>query len=86
MASTNRTKAPKRRASATPDRPLNFDDPLLTKPQVAEALGVTERWVHRALGEGRLPYVKVGKLVRFRRSDVVAFIEAQRIPARGEDQ
>jgi excisionase family DNA binding protein len=77
------TSKKRKRASASPDRPLNFEDPLLTVPQVAEALGVTERWVRRALGECRLPYVKVGKLVRVQRSDVVAFIEAQRIPPRG---
>jgi excisionase family DNA binding protein len=73
-----------KRASASPDRPLNFNDPLLTKPQVAEALGVSERWVKRALEEGRFPKVKVGKLVRVRRSDVEAYIEANVIPAQSD--
>jgi excisionase family DNA binding protein len=69
----------KKRATASPDRPLDFADPLLTRKQLAEALGVTERWVSRSHEMGRLPYVKVGKLIRFRRSDVVKYIEANRV-------
>lgn len=56
--------------------------PLLNKEELAAALGVTTRWVRRALDEGRLPYIKVGRLVRFRLSDVEAYIEANVIPAR----
>jgi len=75
---TSKTK----RASATPDRVLTVDDPLLAKSEAAALLGVTERWVNRAILERTLPYIKVGKLVRIRRSDVLAFIEAQTHPAK----
>lgn len=76
MAST------KERASANPKRELpTRGDALLTRPEVAEVLGVTVHWVYRAIAERRFPYVKVGKLVRVRRSDVDAYIEAQSVPA-----
>jgi predicted DNA-binding transcriptional regulator AlpA len=38
-------------------------------------LGVTEHWVKSATGLRRFPHVKVGRLTRWRRSDIVAFIE-----------
>jgi excisionase family DNA binding protein len=76
MAST------KERASANPKRELpTRDDALLTRPEVADMLGVTVHWVNRALAQHRFPQVKVGKLVRVRRADVLAYIEAQSIPA-----
>jgi len=53
----------------TPDR-------LLTPQEVAARLGVTDRWIRRALAEGRLEVVKLGRLNRFRESYVEAFIQA----------
>ena len=67
-----------RRASASLERELpTRDDALLSKDEVAQMLGVTKRWVERAVGRGDFPHVKVGKLVRVRRSDLVAYIEKQ---------
>jgi excisionase family DNA binding protein len=54
------------------------DEALLSKAEVAEMLGVNERWVQRAIAKGRFAHVKVGKLVRVRLGDVRAYIEAQR--------
>ena len=51
-------------------------DRLLTPQEMAERLGVTERWLRRALAEGRLEVVKVGRLNRFRSSYVEQFIAA----------
>lgn len=54
---------------------------LLDTFEVAEILGVSPDWV-RAHSNGNrqpaLPSVSLGKLIRFRRADVEAFIEAQR--------
>lgn len=55
-------------------------DPLLTSAQVAEALGVHENTIHnwRFLGRHPLPYVKIGgRLIRYRASDVKAFIDSK---------
>lgn len=50
---------------------------LLTPKQAAEALGVKtstlEVW--RCTGRYDLPFVKSGRLVRYRESDIAAFIE-----------
>jgi len=54
---------------------------MLSIPEVAHALGVSPRWVRRAVIERRLPYVKVGRLVRFDANDVEAFIATNRIEA-----
>jgi excisionase family DNA binding protein len=39
--------------------------PLVDRPEVAQYLAVSERWVLRSVAEKRLPYVKLGRLVRF---------------------
>ncbi len=50
---------------------------LLTPKQVAERLGITTHTlaVWRCEGRYALPYVKSGRLVRYRESDIAAFIE-----------
>jgi excisionase family DNA binding protein len=49
---------------------------LLTREQVAKQLGVSPRTVARlALESGELPYVRIGRLARFRPADVTALIE-----------
>lgn len=58
---------------------------LLTPKQVSEAIGITEGALanQRTLGTGA-PYVKVGKLVRYRPADVQAWIERCTADANGE--
>lgn len=41
--------------------------------------GITVRHLKRLKGEGRIPFYKVGKPVRFRRQDLDQFIEACRV-------
>jgi excisionase family DNA binding protein len=52
---------------------------LLTVGQVSETLQVSADWVqaHCSRRAPRLPYVKVGKLLRFRRADIDRFIATQ---------
>lgn len=49
---------------------------LLEASEVAEVLGITEGTlaVWRVTGRYNLPYVKSGRLVRYRQADVDAFI------------
>ena len=49
-------------------------------PEVMEMLGVKLKWVNSAVAKKRFAYVKTGKLVRFRRSVIEAYIEAQTVP------
>lgn len=48
---------------------------LLNQQEVAELLHTTERHIRRLVAERRIPYVKVGRLVRFVPSDVAEWIE-----------
>lgn len=51
---------------------------MLTRPEAAEILGKTERWMRLAMARGDLSYVKVGKSVRFTEADIEAFIDKNR--------
>jgi excisionase family DNA binding protein len=55
---------------------------LLDIGAVAERLGVTQRHVRRLLAERRIPYVKVGRFMRFDPTDIADWIRAARVPAR----
>ncbi|MGH3056286.1 MAG: helix-turn-helix domain-containing protein [Gaiellaceae bacterium] len=69
---------PKQRVTTSPKRELPKDpDALLTKQEVAQYLGVTLHWVEkRAIPLNYFPHIKVGKLIRVRLSDLLAYIEA----------
>lgn len=58
---------------------------FLDVEQTAAYLGVTERWVRRAVTERRIPFHKLGHYVRFRVDDLDAYLAAQRVPAIGGD-
>lgn len=53
-------------------------DPLLTKKEVAEHLGVSMVTMERFIGERRFPFVKIGAQVRIKRSDLELFIDSDR--------
>ena len=52
---------------------------LLTKKDVMRIFGVTERTVNRFMETGKLPYIKLGRAVRFDPKDVQALIERQKV-------
>ncbi len=52
---------------------------LLDIAQLAERLGVTERFVRRLVEERRIPFLKIGKFVRFHPDDVERWIAHQRV-------
>lgn len=54
-------------------------DPLYTEVEAAEYLRVGRRFlsVDRCEGRHRIPYVKVGRLVRYRQSALDAFLQKQ---------
>jgi excisionase family DNA binding protein len=49
---------------------------LLTKKDCAALLHVTERTIDNLRERGQLPFVKLGAIVRFRRSDIEGVLEA----------
>lgn len=52
--------------------------PLLTVVEVADILGVGERFVRRLVAERRLPFFKIGAKIRVAREDVDTFMAASR--------
>jgi hypothetical protein len=61
--------------------PLDNSDPLLTESQAAKALdlrpGTLSVW--RSTKRYPLAFVKVGRAVRYRQSDLRAFLESRRV-------
>ena len=54
---------------------------LINVEQLADELGVSVRYVRRIIAERRIPYVKVGHLIRFERDEVDRWVEANRVNA-----
>jgi len=52
---------------------------LLDVPQLAKCLGITVRHVRRLVSERRIPYIKVGRLVRFDPDDVATWLQGLRV-------
>jgi excisionase family DNA binding protein len=52
---------------------------LLTIDQLAEQLGITTRHVRRLIAERRVPYLKVGKLVRFDPAEIAGWLDGRRV-------
>ena len=52
-------------------------DHLLTISEAADLLGTAERFPRRLVAERRVAFVKVGRHVRFRRSDLLQYIDHQ---------
>jgi excisionase family DNA binding protein len=48
----------------------------LTPAQAAERLGLTKRFIYRLTKQNRIRFVRVGKFLRIRESDLEAFIAA----------
>jgi excisionase family DNA binding protein len=49
---------------------------LLEAEDVAQLLGMKTDWVYREVRAGRLPHIRLGRFVRFRRESIDAWLEA----------
>lgn len=54
---------------------------LIDVPALAVELGVTERFVRRLVAEDRVPFLKVGKFVRFDPREIEKWVDECRRPA-----
>jgi excisionase family DNA binding protein len=57
-------------SAASPARLLEAED-------VAGLLGMTTDWVYREVRAGRLPHIRLGRYVRFRRESIDAWLDAR---------
>lgn len=69
------------RPRSTEPRPVAHKA-LLDPKQLALILGITERHVKRLVAERRIPFVKVGRFVRFERSAVDEWVKRATVEAR----
>ena len=58
-----------------PDRKPLVLPQLLDMPEVAARLSTTERHVRRLVSERRIPFVRVGRFIRFDPTQVAAWLE-----------
>lgn len=61
--------------------PKNANPPIFTPQTAAEYLQATPRQVYDAVRRKRITHVKVGQNIRFRQSDLDAFLEANTVHA-----
>lgn len=74
-------------AGATTDPSATTDDTdLLTVPEVATLLRLTDKGIYAMVSARRIPFVKVSNRVRFLRVDVVRWLRENRVPASGRDR
>ena len=61
-------------------RKLEAPDDILTVDQLAEYLGIAKQRVYEAVSKNTIPYFKVGKSLRFRKSAIDKWIESKSVP------
>lgn len=50
---------------------------LLEAEDVARYMGMTTDWVYREVRAGRLPHIRLGRYVRFRRESIEAWLRSR---------
>ena len=57
---------------------------LMDIKQIAEHLGVTDRYIRRLVAERRIPFVKWGHYIRFNPAEVTKWIEEATVEVKNE--
>lgn len=65
---------------------MNEPTALLTIPEVADLLNVKERYIRHLVAQKRIPYVKIGRHLRFHPHAIREFVESSAVPATGSVQ
>lgn len=60
------------------DNQISVAEKLLTADEVAKALNVSGAAIRKWRMQGRIPYHKLGRLLRFRASEVFAALKGER--------
>lgn len=62
-------------------RPAMPTEALIDVDQAADRLGVSVRWIRRAVAQRTIPFIKVGHYVRFEPSALDAYVDTNRVDA-----
>jgi excisionase family DNA binding protein len=66
------------RESSTTSSPVTLaDGPLLRPDEAAHLLSVKTSWIYEAVRSGRMPYIRIGRYVRFTRSMLEEWLAEQ---------
>lgn len=76
---SDRSDATPARAQRAPISGTQLDDGLWDATQLADHLGVSPRFVRRLVEERRVPFLKIGKFIRFDQREVAAWLRARRV-------
>ena len=71
--------------TAVPMPPSEFSG-LMTTAEMAQLLAVNKRHIYRLVQEGRIPHYKWGRLLRFDRVEIAAWLEEFRHSPGGEQR
>ncbi len=61
--------------------PADDTEKLWQVPRVASELTVSEAHVYRMVREKRIPFLRIGKALRFDPKDIQAYLDERRVPA-----
>jgi excisionase family DNA binding protein len=56
-------------------------DAILTPNQLADYLQISKQWVYERVSLGEIPHTRVGKYLRFRKSDIDKWMGSRSVPA-----
>ena len=62
--------------------PVADEERLLTPDEVAHWLGVRRQWVYDSVRAGDLGHVRLGRYMRFQRTEIRRFVRAQEVAGR----
>lgn len=51
--------------------------PLIDVPEAASRLGIAPKTIYKWIEQGRLPFVRIGRLIRLREEDLEAWVCAR---------
>lgn len=68
---------------ATKPRPNDTGCPLLTDQEACNHLRIRQRQLYTWRMQGAIPFIRIGRSVRYRLSDLEAAIDAQRVVMTG---
>jgi excisionase family DNA binding protein len=57
------------------------EESLFTVKTLAEYLQVSQQWVYERIQRHEIPYIKMGKFPRFKKSDIHRWLDTLKIPA-----
>lgn len=80
MGTVKRLETRGEQMELTPSVGLN--EPLLRPVEAAALLSVRTSWIYDAVRAGRLPHLRIGRHVRFTRSDLERWLAERRIADR----